>query len=225
MTASPSSVVNKALRRHLSPALRQAAFERVDARNGWSWQAEQCVWVFNVRAVGNYFATSTGWPAASLTAWLGVLYTFIPPRGPLRLDPVGRLLPAEHECHMRSHLELTYSQLEYTSVLANPAERARRSIWWVAPDYSNVEIVAASIARAFSEFALPWFRRCSNFEAALEDVEAEHDCFNKFVLGTYLAGVVGDERVAQDFRLRAEREGSRIHVLPDPHHWYSLGGR
>ena len=224
MSPSPSSVVNKALRRHLSPALRQAGFERVDARNGWSWQTEQCIWVFTVRAVGSYFASSTGWPAASLTAWLGVLYAFIPQRSPLRRDPTGRLLPAEHECHMRSHLELTHSQLERTSVLKNPAERTRRDIWWVAPDHSNVDEVAASITQAF-QASLPWFRRCSNFEAALADVAAEHDCFNKYVLGAYLARTVGDRPLAEKFRLLAEREGARIHILPDPGRWYSVGGR
>ena len=125
---------------------------------------------------------------------------------------------------MRSHLELTHSQLERTSVLKNPAERTRRDIWWVAPDHSNVDEVAASITQAF-QASLPWFRRCSNFEAALADVAAEHDCFNKYVLGAYLARTVGDRPLAEKFRLLAEREGARIHILPDPGRWYSVGGR
>jgi hypothetical protein len=75
--ASPSAVVNTSLRTHVVPVLREAGFEKVDARNVWAWR-DHAVWVFNIRAVGPRFSEVTGWPPSSLTVWLGVLFTFAP---------------------------------------------------------------------------------------------------------------------------------------------------
>ena len=57
-------------------------------------------------------------------------------------------MPAEYECHMRSHLECGLGQTQRVRSLRNLLERERKDIWWVEPDGSNSEDVASDIAEA-----------------------------------------------------------------------------
>src|ERR1700722_14081599 len=121
---TPSAIINKSLRKYVSPELRAAGFQKVDARNGWTWTSD-CIRVFNIRALGSYF-----------------YYPFIPRVRPGKSDDKGRILPAEYECHMRSHLGRRMPLPEGVSRLNNPAERKRKDIWWLEPDGSNADEVA-----------------------------------------------------------------------------------
>lgn len=217
-TMSPSALLNKCLRRYVSPVLRDAGFQRIDARNGWRWG--NTIWVVNVRAVGRYFADVTGWPPSSIGVWLGVFYPFVPTAAPAK-QAEGLPLPAEHECHMRSRLERTLPQdaLTSTSALTNAAERERRDLWWVDPAGSNVDEVAADVASVALATAIPWFERSSNLRAALSMVQAERDCFSKFVLAAHLAERTGDAHLLRQYRALAEAEAQRIGVQPDPGGW------
>src|SRR5215831_1069985 len=172
--SSTSAVVNQSLRKRVAPLLRKAGFQRVDARNGWCWQ-EKVILVFNIRAVGSYFAGVTGWPPGSVGVWLGGFYAFGPASSSVKLDKVGRLLPAEYQCHMRSHLECGLDQSQRVRSLSNPAERERRDIWWLEPDGSNAEDVASDIGLSFLKGGVPWFEHVTNLEAALALVEGERD--------------------------------------------------
>ena len=151
---SASEHMNKPLRRLVSPVLRAAGFQRVDARNAWSWR-DDCVWVFNIRAVGSYFSDVTGWPPSTVGVWLGVRFSFISSPGPVKLDKSGRPLPAEWMCHLRSHLNRRLDQHDRISALSNAAERRRTDLWWVDRHGANAEEVALDIAYVLSEYGLP----------------------------------------------------------------------
>jgi hypothetical protein len=222
MTSS-SAIINRGFRRHLSPVIREAGFEKVDARNGWAWKAD-CAWVLNVRAVGKYFSEVTGWPPASVVVSLGVYYSFIPSRQPLKVDRKGRCLPTEYQCHMRSHLERNLAQVDRVSVLANPAERKRKDIWWLDANGANAEEVSLDIVAAFLSAGVPWFARCTDLDVALKAIEAERDCFNKFVLATYVAGKLERMETRQKYATLAQREGRRIGQEPERGLFF-LGGR
>jgi hypothetical protein len=218
---SSSAEINKVLRRTLSPLLRQSGFDKVDPRNGWAFKAD-CIWVFSIRAVGSYFAGVTGWPASSFCAWLGVYYTFIPEAAPIKTDQSGRLLPAEYRCHMRSHLSRGIPQAMETSRLSNPPERRRTDIWWLDPAGSNAEEVASDLSTVFVSEALPWFCRCTDLAATLSTVEAERDCFNKFVLASYLAHKLFLPATESKYRALAEKEAARIELPVPPFGWFPL---
>lgn len=223
MTSS-SSIINKAFRGHLSPALRTAGFEKVDARNGWAWKKD-CIWVLTVRAVGSYFSAVTGWPPSSVGVSLGAYYPFIPRPKPVKNDKDGRLIPAEYECHMRSHLERRLLQDNRVTILNNPAERSRQDLWWIDRDGANADEVALDIVGVFTEIALPWFDKCADLEIALSAVEAERDHLDKFVLAAYLAGKLGRSETREKCARLAEQEGQRIGVQPDKEYWFSIYGR
>jgi hypothetical protein len=217
--ASTSAIVNRALRAHVAPFLREAGFAKTDARNGWRW-LDKTVWVFNIRAVGNYFSEVTGWPPGSVGVWLGVFYSFMPTDRPIKVDDEGRPLPAEHLCQIRSHLECTLDQSQRLGRLPNPAERDRKDIWWIEPHGSNAASVATDIASALKGQAFPWFEAHSNLAAALSEVEGSHDCFVKFDTAALLARELGDRAKVLEYAERASAEGRRIGRRLDPKERY-----
>lgn len=221
--SSTSAIVNRALRTSVTPVLREAGFEKVDARNAWAWRGDTTL-VFNVRSVGRYFADVTGWSPASVGVWLGIHFLFAGQPG-VKLSDKGQPLPAEHQCHMRNQLERTVEQPERLRFLTNPAEVRRTDLWWVEPDGSNAEEVATDIAAQVRAVALPWYEENSGYSTALANVEQERDCFNKFVLAAHLARRAEAPEKYESYKHLAEREAERIGVKPEAGAWFRLAGR
>jgi hypothetical protein len=217
--ATTSQLINFSLRRHVTPVLRDAGFQKVDARNGWR-PHDKVVWVFNIRAVGNYFSKVTGWPPGSVNVWLGCYYTFMPQSPKIKRDKLGRLQPAEYECQMRSHLECGRDQAQMVQSLRNPAERRRKDIWWVEPDGKDADEVAKDIGISLSKDGLPWYSLNSNLETALEKFEKRNDCFVKFAKAAFLARELGYTERWQKFDSLAEAEAKRIGKNLDRNTWY-----
>jgi hypothetical protein len=218
---STSAPLNKPLRTLVVPILRDAGFQQVDARNGWSWRND-LIWVFNIRSVGSYFSGVTGWPPGSVCAWLGVFFTFAPRPGGMKVDDRGRMRPAEHSCHMRDHLVRNVDQSSRMRRLWNSAERERTDIWWVQPDGENVDEVASDIANALRDHGLPWYARASDLESALGLVEAGHDCLVKFAKAALLARRLGDEDRWRRYDALAETEARRIGHSVDRDTWLGI---
>lgn len=203
-----SPIVDQMLRKHVSPVLRDAGFQKVNARNGWLWQTK-AIWVVSIHATGTYFSDVTGWPPGSVSVSLGVYYTFIPETIPIKLDAQQRLLPAEHQCHMRTKLSLSIEQPKQLT-LCSSGERQRTDIWWVEPDGSNAELVALDIAHNISNQGLNWHAKMTDLRSALLEVENQRDCYSKFGLAAFLAREVGDDLLWQKYSSLAEAEGKRI---------------
>lgn len=216
-----SALLNKPLRAHVTPVLRDAGFQRVDARNGWSWRNDDCIWVFTIRAVGSYFSQSTDWPPGSVCVWLGVFFTFTPRPVDIKLDDQGRLLPPEHLCHMRSHLDCGLDQSARLRAVSS-IERRRTDIWWVEPDGSNGETVARDIAAALASKGLLWYSRASDVRAVLAEVEATRDCFAKFVRASLFAKHLGDHDKWRKYDALAEAEARRIDQSVDRDTWWGI---
>lgn len=189
--------------------LRELGFDRVDARNGWRW-LDKVVWVFNIRAVGSYFSDMTGWPPGSVGVWLGVYYTIMPADRSIKADDSGRLLPAEHICHMRTHLDCGLDQAEQKARLENPAERKRTDLWWIERDGSNAASVASDIAQSLNRVGAPWFSRLSDLPTALREIEKERDCLMKFDRAALLARELGDEGRWRRYAALAIAQGVRV---------------
>ena len=218
---STSAIVNRALRAHVAPILRETGFTKIDARNGWRW-LDKVVWVFNIRAVGSYFSGVTEWPPGSVGVWLGVFYSFMPTDFPVKVDDEGRPLPAEYLCQMRSHLECTLDQSQRAGRLPNPVERHRKDIWWIEPDGSNAPSAAADIASSLTGQGVPWFEAHSNLARTLSEVEGGHDCFVKFDTAALLARELGDRAKVLKYSERAAAESRRIGLSIDPKARYGV---
>ena len=212
--ASTSAIVNRVLRSATAPILRGAGFAIIDSRNAWRWSG-QAICVYNVRAVGLYFSKVTGWPPSSVNVSLGTYFPFIARKDGIKVDADGRLLPAEYQCQMRSHLECGLEYPEKRQSLSNPAERSRKDLWWIDPDGSNAIEVAADIAAALQQFGLPWFDRQSDLRLALAEVEEQQDCFTKHDTAAFLAREIGDKAHLKTYAAKAEAEALRINLSMD----------
>ena len=204
-----SAVVNRALRASVSFVLREVGFDKVDARNGWLWM-DELVWVFNIRAVGNYFSLVTGWPPGSVGVSLGIYFLFMPTDLPVKVDNKGRLLPAEYMCHMRTQMECGLNQDEFVYQLVGVQERNRKDLWWIEPDGSNNLTVAKDIASSLKKNGLPWYSRYTDLTMALADIESGHDCFMKFDTAAFLARQIDDRERWDKYALLAEATAVRI---------------
>lgn len=211
--SSVSCAIDKVFRRHVCPMLREHGFEKIGPRNAWAWRST-CTLVFEIRAVGRYFADVTGWPPSSVCVWLGAWYEFVPGGPVIKRAGDGRPLPAEVACHMRAHLTCRVDQTQRAHHLANPKERERREIWWVEPDGSNAEAVAIDVTRALKDEGIPGFERWSDLTLVLADIEQEHDCYTKFLRAYHVAKAIGDDRRTVCYRELLIAEGKRIGQVP-----------
>ena len=209
MISSPD--MNKLLRRHLSPILRDSGFTKVSARKSWGWHGH-CTWVLQIRAVGNYFSQVTGWPPMSVCVWTGIYYDFVPFRGhtPPKTDNKGRLIPDEVYCHMRSHLSCTLDQKVYTKALSNLPERSRKDIWWFESDGSNMTEAVKNIVQCFVSEGEQWFRRYTDLPATLAYIESERDCLIKYYNAKYFAKHLGLADRYRHYADLVEKEEARI---------------
>ncbi len=209
--SSVSNLVDKALRRSVSPVLREAGFDIVRARRAWAWKAD-CIWVYIVRAVGSYFSDVTGWPPASLCVELGVHYPFMPPTSEIRRNRKSdRLMPAEYQCDLRLPLERRLAQVEVAR-LRNEADRKRRDLWWVGLDGAHAEAVAADIGAVVASDGVNWLLRASDLQEALRIVLAEVDCYSKHARAAWLAKRLGHGEEAQVLGSLAAAEANRVGI-------------
>lgn len=149
-----SSAVHKILRRVVVPTLREIGFTKFQGRTAWRY-LDDSVWVFHTRAVGSYFSQTTGFPPASLTAWLGIFYLDFPNTPTVETGADGLPIPKESLCHVRYGLDNIADQIAVRSPAMSPTERRRTDIWWVEPDGSNAETVVEDIRRSILEYGVP----------------------------------------------------------------------
>jgi hypothetical protein len=165
MIGSPE--INQVIRRLLSPTLRENGFSKVKTRNNWGYH-DRCIWVLQIRAVGK----RTAFPSMSLGVGLGIYYDFLPEEIPIKRDKDGNLIPEEYLCHIRNELFLAnIDQSRFTKDLHNSAEAARKDVWWVEPDSSNIEEVINDIKLSFLKNGLKWFNDFTNLEYAFKCID------------------------------------------------------
>lgn len=220
---SLSAIVDRSLRREVSPLLRKAGFQSVAARHAWSWR-DDCILVFDVRAVGTHFSQVTRWPPGSVGVSLGVYYPFAEPvpASDIKTDRRGRLSPAEYQCHIRADLHRVALEPVRPSALPRYARRAT-DLWWVKPDGSNADEVADDIALALSRKGLRWFDKFSDLGRAYLSVKRERNYLTKYALAFFLAQRLGDKVAAERFHARAAAEARDLAEDGDVSTWV-VGG-
>lgn len=151
-----------------------------------------------------------------------MFYSFMPPPHRLKLDGRGQSLPTEYQCHERQDLRYALDQRHLQSALCSAPERERGDIWWIDSDGTQAEAVAVDLARAIREYALPWLLLMSDLTLALASVEADHDCFAKYVKAAFLSRQLGDINRWAHYSSLADAEGTRI-ATPRADSWRTEG--
>lgn len=210
MIGSPE--INKVLRRYLRPILIEKGFDRIEPRKAWGYRSPS-IWTFNIRAVGSYFSDVTGWPPMSVGVNVGVYYEFIPWMGrrPLKADSKARLQPDVAVCHRRTEIIRSLDQAMYTSSLSLAPERARRDLWWIEEDGSNVADVVENIVICVLEQGIPWLHENSDIERTFSIVEGEVDCLVKYRTASGFAHYLGNAEKHEHYQRLADAESRRTH--------------
>ncbi|OGX79083.1 hypothetical protein A6395_08790 [Exiguobacterium sp. SH31] len=169
-----SAEINKVIREHLSPALREQGFQKVNTRHNWKFN-EHNIWVIDVTAVGSYFSDVTGWPSMSVFVECGIYYPFLNTGDfDVKIGKKGESLPRVHHCYLRLSLDSTLDQSAYTQTLKNQAERSRKDLWWIEPDGSNVDDVVMNIRDVVLNQAIPWFEKYVDWSLVMEQFKNNH---------------------------------------------------
>jgi hypothetical protein len=202
-----SPEINKVIRQRVSPILKANGFGETQTRNNWAYTGD-AIWVLVIRAVGDHFSRVTGWPSMSIGVHLSVWVDCIPQEagGPLKMGTSGRPMPLEYQCMFRNVLASSLDQSDRKSALRNPAERKRTDLWWVDPDGCNLVAVIDNIAAQIAGEALPWYRGLSDLDALYRKTLTDRDCYNKYLVATFLAKRLGlaAEYTKHNEELRAE---------------------
>jgi hypothetical protein len=151
-----SNIVNKEINKTLSPFFKLNGFSVKSGRTYWAFN-DKTISVLNIKAVGNYFSEVTGWPPMSLCIMLGIFYLGKPNKYNVKISKTNKLLPKEHQCHLRSQLLKIYDQTLYTNQLKSESESDRKDIWWIDKSGDNLIEALADIKTSFLEYAVPWY--------------------------------------------------------------------
>lgn len=205
--------INKVIRKILTPTLKENGFTKVNTRHNWAF-IDHCIWVLDIAAVGKYFSDVTGWPPMSIHVELGIYYDFLPPENSdIKTGSKGELLPKVHQCQLRNDLFCNIDQANYTSHLNNSAEADRKDIWWIETDGSNIEEVISDIKHSFLNSGLDWFCKYTDLETAFNEIEKEHDSYNKFYKAKYFAKHLKDYAKFNEYSQLFEQEQKGIDSL------------
>lgn len=163
MPAEVTEKINLVVSQHVAPALKANDF-RKSGQRFWHRQPD-CIWVFEIQR-GKYNQGRRG----EFTANLGVYHppwveaaTSVP-----RLAVMGPVTdkPAEQNCFLRERLD------ELAAAGADDVDSSNG--WWTVSPRITVAELGQSVRTAIKQHALPWFRRYSELEAAVDFLDREY---------------------------------------------------
>lgn len=167
-----SSAVSEEFKAKIGPILKLSGFTRFQTRRAWRIQAHT-IEVLSVRSFRPDMALSFGCTPYSFSVECGVYYPSI--HGLTQPPTPLPELPKESACQARCRLLKSLSQ----------PELARRDIWYVREDGSNLEEVLGDCRKAIGEQGLPWLTGYSDLEKAWkafkERPESEYESFQGVV--------------------------------------------
>ena len=163
MPAEVTIKINSVVSEHIAPVLKAHDF-RKSGQRFWHRRPD-CIWVFEIQR-DKYNQGESGEFTANLgvyhPAWVEAAIS-VP-----RLEFMGPVTdkPAEQNCFLRERLD------ELVLHEAN-ADEGDSSWWKVSPQISVAEL-GASITTAIEQHALPWFKRFSNLQVAVDVLDREY---------------------------------------------------
>jgi len=178
-----SREVNRALRGLVWPELRERGFVERTQRTAWSDRPD-CVAVVNFGSFNSYNAEVMGVTTFSFALSLGIRALCSSRyRSHIKVKN-GKLRPQEYECDVRRALWKTIEQ----------PESARRDIWYVRANGSNLEAVVEDARSVLLTTGIAWFDEFSDPKRLLQFAESEPeewDASAGLFAGTWGLGRVG----------------------------------
>lgn len=191
-----SSEVSREIRRVVNPFLKEQGFTKIKGRNAYQYR-DRVVVGFLTRAVGANFSQLTSFTPMSFGAQVWVHYLALSEASEMRLDTDGKPLPST--LHETLDLQCSETVVGTRDGITLPAEQARRDIWWLAADGSNLEAAVADLKLAYSEQAAPWLEIYANPSKAVSQFERGPDGFSKYEKIYLLSKSLGDDARARKY--------------------------
>ena len=157
-----------ALRRHFFPVLEAQGFQQVKPRNAYRHEPD-AVCIVSYTSLGAYLSKQTGFPSLSLTALVGMHWPCVP-------NPFSAAVSHDKDGSpegMVVHASLLGEVRQQPRKNLSKVEQARRDIWWIEPDGSNLDAVCMDLAGSFAQQGVPWFEGWRTLERALATTLAE----------------------------------------------------
>lgn len=196
MNSISSTLVAKELKQVLFPALKEHGFTKFKGRTAFQY-LDRVVIGFTTNAVGSYFSQVTGYTPMSFDATIWTHYDDIPAMEDVPRDKDGALLPkAMH----RSYVLPVQMRTQARVGVKSDAEKEREDIWWVAPDGSNLSDLVEDLVGVYRDQGVRWRNTYSNLALALEEVDHERDCFDKFEFMFCLAQSIRHEQFITKYK-------------------------
>ena len=142
-----NKTVNKAIRTHIRPLLKENGFLDFTTRTSWRYR-EKHIEIINFQSYSAHLAQGLGCTSFSFGINLGIYLLYIPERFPN--NPLsrrhGQIAPKEHQCHFRRSLRKGISQAYQ-----------REDIWAVSSNEAALEPVIQDAKRVIASEAFDWF--------------------------------------------------------------------
>ena len=141
-----SRVVNKLIRSEVWPLLRSQGFSKFDSRNAWRYR-EPLIDVVNFRSFNSYVAGCLGCTTYSFGVNLGIYIVGGPNEEWVKKDAVGRLVPPESHCSLRTGL--------------------KDSIFYIDPEGHSLGPVFTEVRNLLQNQAPQWYSALGNLDAVI----------------------------------------------------------
>jgi hypothetical protein len=181
-----SKAVSRKIKERVFPALKDAGFARFTTKGAWR-PRQHSIQVVYFQSFSSYLTSGVGCTTFSLAIRCGVYYPSIHQISlPTTEAPE---FPDEARCMAR----LT---------LLKPAEQkelARRDVWYVRPDGSNLTELIEDARKAVLERGLPWLDSFSDLDKACEAFKSRPESDEEYLSGRI--GCMGRDHVLRALKL------------------------
>jgi hypothetical protein len=179
-----SKVVNRAIKKTVWPALRNAGFATFTSRCAWRHREDQ-IDVIEFQSFNKYNADVLGVTTFSFAVRMGTIQLYIPPQWPPKVKD-GVQLPSEAECYFRSSM-----------VCSIESKLKDRTIWPVDPAGKNLPWCIQGVLNKLPQ-TMSWFERLAKKSEVLRILQEENQKMpelwgfgsNPSPMRSYLAGYV-----------------------------------
>ena len=178
-----SKAVAREIKRQIFPALKDAGFTRFTTKGAWR-PRDHSVQVVYFQSFSAYLASGVGCTTYSFAIRCGVYYPSIARVSLPATEPIE--FPEEYRCAARLTLLKPAPQKEL----------ARRDVWYVREDGSNLPEMIEHARGAVLERGLPWLDSFSDLDKAYHAFQSRSETEEE-----YLSGKIGC--MARDHVLRA----------------------